>query len=108
MLPDFTKDINIGELSFIASKLIKYKEEKLNLVSIYNDRVSISIFEEMKRIREMLYSKDNITFKEITSKYDRIIDKIISFLSILELYKKNSIDIIQFENFGSIIIKRIT
>jgi segregation and condensation protein A len=108
LLPDFTKDINIGELSFIASKLIKYKEEKLNLVSIYNDRVSISIFEEMKRIREMLYSKDNITFKEITSKYDRIIDKIISFLSILELYKKNSIDIIQFENFGSIIIKRIT
>ena len=108
LLPDFTKDINIGELSFIASKLIKYKEEKLNLVSIYNDRISISIFEEMKRIREMLYSKDNITFKEITSKYDRIIDKIISFLSILELYKKNSIDIIQFENFGSIIIKRIT
>jgi len=108
LLPDFTKDINIEQLSFVASKLIKYKEEKLNLESIYNDRVSISIFEEMKRIREMLYSKDNITFKEITSKYDRIIDKIISFLSILELYKKNSIDIIQFENFGSIIIKRIT
>jgi segregation and condensation protein A len=107
LLPDFTKDINIGQLSFIASKLVKYKEEKINLVSIYNDRVSINIFEEMKRIKEMLYSKDNITFKEITSKYDRIIDKIISFLSILELYKKNSIDIIQFENFGSIIIKRI-
>ncbi len=107
LLPDFTRDINIKELSLIASKLIKYKEEKLNLNNIYNHRISISIFEEMKRIRGILYSKDNITFKEITSKYDQIIDKIISFLSILELYKKNVIDIVQFESFGSIIIKRI-
>jgi len=107
LLPDFTRDINIEELSSMASKLIKYKEERLNLENIYNHRIGINIFEEMQRIKKILYSKDNITFKEITSKYDRIIDKIISFLSILELYKKNAIDIVQFENFGSIIIKRI-
>ena len=107
LLPDFTRDINIGQLSSIASKLIKYKEEKLNLKYIYNHRISINIFEEMKRIREILYSKDKITFRELTSKYDEIIDKIISILSILELYKKDVIDIIQFENFGNIIIKRI-
>lgn len=107
LLPDFTGDINVKELSLIASKLIRYKEEKLNLNNIYNHRISISIFEEMKRIRGILYSKDSATFREITSKYEQIIDKIISFLSILELYKKNVIDIIQFENFGSIIIKRI-
>jgi len=107
LLPDFTRDINVKELSSIASKLIKYNEEKLNLSNIYNHRISLNIFEEMKRIRKILYSKDSITFKELTSKYDEIIDKIICFLSILELYKKDVIDIIQFENFGNIIIKRI-
>ena len=107
LLPDFTGDINIEELSLIASKLIKYSEERLDLESIYNQRSGINIFEEMKRIKNLLSLKDNITFKEITLKYERIIDKIVSFLSLLELYKKNEIDIIQFENFGSIIIKRI-
>lgn len=107
LLPDFTRDINIKELSSIASKLIKYKEEKINLSNIYNHRIIGNIFEEMKRIREILYSKDSVTFKELTSKYNEIIDKIICFLSILELYKKNVIDIIQFENFGNIIIKGI-
>jgi len=107
LLPDFTRDINIEELSLIASKLIKYSEERLDLESIYNQRSGINIFGEMKRIKKLLSLKDNITFKEITSKYERIIDKIVSFLSLLELYKKNEIDIIQFENFGSIIIKRI-
>ena len=107
LLPDFTKDINIEELSLIASKLIKYNEERLDLGSFCNQRSGINIFEEMKRIKKLLYLKDDITFKEITLKYDRVIDKIISFLSLLEMYKKNEIDIIQFENFGSIIIKRI-
>lgn len=107
LLPDFTKDINIEELSLIASKLIKYNEERLDLGSFCNQTSGINIFEEMKRIKKLLYLKDDITFKEITLKYDRVIDKIISFLSLLEMYKKNEIDIIQFENFGSIIIKRI-
>lgn len=107
LLPDFTNDINVEELSLIASKLIKYSEERLDLESFYNQRSGINIFGEMKRIKKLLSLKDNVTFKEITSKYEKIIDKIVSFLSLLELYKKNEIDIIQFENFGSIIIKRI-
>ena len=94
-------------MSLIASKLIKYSEERLDLESFYNQRSGINIFGEMKRIKKLLSLKDNVTFKEITSKYEKIIDKIVSFLSLLELYKKNEIDIIQFENFGSIIIKRI-
>lgn len=107
ILPDFTTDISVEELWSTASKLIKYSEEKLDLETIYNHRASISIFDEMKRIKKILYGKDDITFKEITCGYNKIIEKIISFLSILELYKKGEIDIIQFENFGDIIIKRL-
>ncbi|OFW60986.1 MAG: hypothetical protein A2Z35_04560 [Actinobacteria bacterium RBG_19FT_COMBO_36_27] len=107
LLPDFTKDLNMEELINTASRLLKYREEKLNLERLYNHRININIFDEMDRIKKILSTKENITFKEITSKYNEVIDKIISFLSILELYKKGVIDIMQFEYFGSIVIKRI-
>ncbi len=107
LLPDFTGDIGIEELYDTASNLLKYREEKLNLGNIYSIDVNINVFDEMKRIREILIKKENVTFKEITSRYKEVIKKIVSFLSILELYKKGLIDIIQFENFGSIIIKKL-
>ncbi len=107
LFPDFTKNINMKELCSIASKLIKYNEEVFDFNSLYNDRISVSIFEEMDRISKILDLRNDISFRELTSKYNKIIDKIISFLSILELYKKEIIDILQFENFGNIVIKKI-
>ena len=107
LLPDFTKNINMKELCSIASKLIKLNEEVIDLSDLYDKRISINIFEEMNRIGKILDAQDNITIRELTLEYDRIIDKIISFLSILELYKREAIDIIQFENFGNIVIKKI-
>jgi len=107
LLPDFTKKINVKEILSIASNLLKYRDERVKLSDLYNHRIGISIFQEMKRINEILEIKDSINFKELTLKYTNIIDKIISFLSILELYKKEIIDIIQFENFGNIMIRKI-
>ncbi len=60
----------------------------------------------MERIKDILDKRADISFRELTSKYDKVIDKIISFLSILELYKNEMIEIVQFDNFGKIIIKR--
>ncbi len=107
LMPDFTGDITINNIFLTASKLIKYRDEKLNLQDYYNHSANINIFEEMDRISDMLYEKENLTFREISSRYERVIEKIISFLSILELYKKGVIDIEQFESFGSIIIRRL-
>jgi segregation and condensation protein A len=108
LLPDFTEeDMGIEKIYLVASKLLKYREEKLNLENIYRMDVKVSIFDEMKRIREVLTSKEEVTFREITSLYKEVIEKIISFLSMLELYKKGLIDIVQFENFGSIVIRKL-
>ena len=61
----------------------------------------------MGRIKDILKSREDITFKEISSTYEKVMDRIISFLSILELYKNEEIEIIQFESFGNIVIKII-
>jgi segregation and condensation protein A len=107
LLPDFTADLNLEKLADTASRLLRNREEKLNLEKIYNNRASINIFDEMERIKKVVKEKGSVTFREITSDYREVIDKIISFLSILELYKKGIIDIIQFEYFGSITIKKL-
>lgn len=108
VLDEMFKDIEIKDLHNIALKLLFAKEEKFNLTEFYNKKRIKNIFQEIRRIKNILNSKNNISFKELTSDYVELIDIVISFLSILELYKNEAIDIEQFEIFGEIIIKRIS
>ncbi len=98
--------IKAKDLQDIASGLLSAKQEKFNIVEFYNKKITKNIFQEIKRIKNVLQSKDNISFKELTNEYDELIDIVIAFLSILELYKNEDIDIEQFEIFGEIIIKK--
>lgn len=106
-IPEFLKDIKPEDLSVIAASMVFKSQEDVNISNIYNHRTTISIFDEMKRIKKLVGQSESITFRELSSIYDKIIDRIISFLSILELYKNEEIEIIQFESFGNIVIKRI-
>ena len=103
--PDFTKKIELEELWMTACKMLARNEFELDLSDVYNHRSTVNIFNEMGRIKDMLQSREDITFKEISSVYEKVMDRIISFLSILELYKNEEIEIIQFESFGNIVIK---
>jgi len=103
--PDFTKKIELGDLWLTSCRMLTKDELGLDLNDIYNHRSTINIFNEMGRIKEMLQSREDITFREISSVYEKVMDRIISFLSILELYKNEEIEIIQFESFGNIVIK---
>lgn len=109
LLPNFLKDVTPEDLAKVASKLLGREErEELDYTSyIYSNNTNLTVFDEMERIRKLLALRDTLTFKELTLDYNKIIDKIICFLSILELYKNEFIDVIQFESFGNIIIKRI-
>jgi len=104
-LPDFTKKIELKDLWLTACRMLEKEELGLDLNDVYNHRSTINIFNEMGRIRGMLQSREDITFREISSVYEKIMDRIISFLSILELYKNEEIEIMQFESFGNIVIK---
>lgn len=103
--PDFTKKIELRDLWLTSCRMLTKDELGLDLNDIYNHRSTINIFNEMGRIKEMLQSREDITFREISSVYEKVMDRIISFLSILELYKNEEIEIIQFESFGNIVIK---
>ena len=107
VLPDFLDKLNMKLINFIASTLLKRNDFIIDLSTIYLDNASISIIDEMDRIKKELLNKKEVSFMQLSESYSELIDKIICFLSILELYKNELIDIIQFENFGNIIIKNI-
>ena len=107
VLPDFLDKLNMDLINYIASTLLKKNDFIIDLSTVYLDNASISIIDEMDRIKKELLSKKEVSFIQLSESYSELIDKIICFLSILELYKNELIDIIQFENFGNIIIKKI-
>ncbi|MBU4292559.1 MAG: segregation/condensation protein A [Actinobacteria bacterium] len=107
VLPDFLDKLNIELINYIASTLLKRNYFIIDLSTISLDNASITVIDEMDRIKKELLSKKEVSFIQLTESYIKLIDKIICFLSILELYKNELIDIIQFENFGNIIIKNI-
>ncbi|HAJ95249.1 MAG TPA: hypothetical protein DCP02_03350 [Actinobacteria bacterium] len=104
-LPDFMEELELTELWLMANRLFAQMKLEIDLIEVYTNHSTVNIFEEMERIKDILSSREDITFKEISSAYKLVLDRIISFLSILELYKSEEIEIIQFENFGNIVIK---
>ena len=99
--------MSVESIHLLASKFLKDREDEITYLDyIYNNSISKTIFEEINRVKDAVNNRDSITFKELTKDLKRMIDKIICFLSILELYKNEVIDIIQFESFGGITIKK--
>jgi len=107
IMPNFLEGINKNDLATIARNLFRGDPVQLGLDIAYNHRNIRSIYDEMERINTRLEEKEEITFKQLTMEFDQVLDIIICFLSILELYKNEQVEIIQFENFGNIIIKKI-
>ncbi|MCL5772700.1 MAG: segregation/condensation protein A [Actinobacteria bacterium] len=106
-LPEIFKNIKLIDLYNLASKLLISKEEKISIADFYKEKITKTIFQEIARIKVILNRKKDVTFKELTNSYTNLTDIVICFLSILELYKNEIIDINQFELFGEILIKKI-
>jgi segregation and condensation protein A len=106
-MPDFLKNLSIENLNFFASKLLGRSDFTLDLSTVYMEDASITILDAMEKIKKAVIDKKEVSFKDIADNYDLLVDKIVCFLSMLELYKNEVIDIIQFENFGDIIIRKM-
>ncbi len=107
IFPDIFNNLDVKFLQNMASTLLKKNKFDLDLSRIYTDESNITVIDEMKRIRAIVNSNSQISFRDLSANYKMLIDKIVCFLSILELYKNEYIDIIQFENFGDILIKKL-
>ena len=94
--------LGINDLINAFNELLKRKElEKPIATKITKKELSVS--EKVNKIKSILRNKKRINFEEIFD--ESVVEEvIISFLSILEMVKKNEIILSQDGNFKSIII----
>lgn len=96
-------NVSVDDLINAFKKFIDRKEfEKPINTKITTKELSVS--ERIEGIRSILKSRNNINFIELFDKFNKSY-VVVTFLSILEMSKNREIEILQDDNFSSILIK---
>lgn len=103
--PDFLASVREEDLALILLSL-EGRRVRETLPMIYLTPLFKNVEEEISRIKEELKERLNLSFRELTQNYSDKMDIIVTFLAILELYKRGDILIDQIGTFGDIIISR--
>jgi segregation and condensation protein A len=99
IVPDVLKGLTLEKLLESARNIIEMEAE----VDVsYIAPIKVNIDEYMERIRGVLRDKENTSYRELTEDCALRIELIVTFLALLELYKREEIDIRQAARFGDI------
>ena len=94
--------IDLQQLTETMMDLIRREKKKYAVVK--RDRLSIK--EKLIRLKEMLKVGETVEFENLLDKADvSIIDKVITFISLLELARLKKLEIFQNEDLGAIYIE---
>ena len=95
-------DVGISDLIEAFNELMKRKELDKPLATKITKK-ELSVSERVSKIRGILKRKKKVNFEELFEVATKE-EVIVSFLSILEMVKKNEIVLMQEKNFNSIVI----
>lgn len=90
----------------LATALLALRQEEGEVDISFIAPIKINIQDYMERIRETLLSRARVTFRELTEGMRDRIELIVTFMAMLEMYKRDEVDIEQSERFGDIEIVR--
>jgi segregation and condensation protein A len=99
LVPDVLRHLTLEKLVRAARELVQ-AEEEVDVSYIAPIRVNVSDF--MDRVRRVLAERGRTTFRELTADCALRIEIIATFLALLELYKREEVDISQAVRFGDI------
>lgn len=99
MIPDVLSGITLDMLREALRRLLSV-ERPVDVSYIAPIRVNIPDF--MDRVRRVLAERGMTTFRELTADCRLRIEIIATFLALLELFKREEVDLIQAERFGDI------
>lgn len=94
------EDVSLNDLINAVNELLKRKEKEIPLETKITKK-ELSVTEKVNKIRRILNLKKEVNFNELFDVETKE-EIIVSFLSILEMVKKNEITLIQDKNFNTI------
>ncbi len=96
-------DVLVGiDLYVLRDALRRLLEAERPLDVSYIAPIRVNIPDFMERIRRVLAEKSRTTFRELTADCRLRIEVIATFLALLELFKREEVDLFQAERFGDI------
>lgn len=99
IVPDVLQGLTLERLTKAARELI---EPKAEVDVSYIAPIKININDFMDRVRQVLAERGRTSYRELTRDYSLRVELIATFLALLELYKRDEIDIRQATRFGDI------
>ncbi|WMI81668.1 segregation and condensation protein A [Anaerotignum sp. MB30-C6] len=109
VLEEFLQGITMEDLYLAFQQVMNRKETKVDQVRSSFKTVPKDLFtvhEKMEYIRDMLILQPKATFYSIFRANARRMEKVVTFLALLELIKRKEVQISQKMNFGEITISR--
>lgn len=101
LMPDFLKGVEIDDMGRIAAGVLA-KRKTFLLESEHIAAKPIAVEAHVEMIYNKLKDDKHLTFSEIVSDSDRLEVVVVSFLAILELYKRSLVKLAQKSEFGDI------
>jgi len=99
IVPDVLKGLTLHKLVAAARELVEAESE----VDIsYIAPIKVNISDYMDRIRAVLRETKRTSYRELTRDCSLRVEQIVIFLALLELYKREEIDMRQTTRFGDI------
>ncbi|WP_313528916.1 segregation and condensation protein A [Anaerotignum sp.] len=108
-LEDFLQGVTMEDLYLAFQQVMNRRETKVDRVRSSFKTVSRDLFtvqEKMEYIRDMLILQPKATFFSIFRENARKMEKVVTFLALLELIKRKEVQISQVMTFGEIMISR--
>ncbi|MBN2028461.1 MAG: segregation/condensation protein A [Actinobacteria bacterium] len=99
VVPDVLRGLTLEKLAAAARVLI---EMEAHVDVSYIAPVKVNIGDFMERVRAQLAEKGRTSYRELTAECALRVELIAMFLALLELYKREEIDIRQAARFGDI------
>ncbi len=101
LMPDFLKNVALDDLGSLAARALGRREIML-LESEHIAAKPIPIDVYVKSISERLHAEGPLTFSRLVKGARRPDVVVVTFLALLELFKRREVDLVQAEPFGDI------
>ena len=105
-MPDFLSDVTLESLGYLAANVFGRHETAL-LESEHIASKPIPVETHVRALHARIKNRKHLMFSQIVNDETPTPIVVVSFLAVLELYKRNMVDIVQNEAFGDIEIDYI-
>jgi segregation and condensation protein A len=106
---DYFKNITMLDLYKFYNNLMRIYGEKQN-VNVMEKKISVDkykITDKINFLRDKLSEKSIVRFSEFIPQCECKLEVVVTFMAMLELIKRSEIKVVQYENFGEIMMEKV-